>query len=76
MLETQVNESIEIVLLEPLAEPELRRYTRERHPSQKYSPHDFVLLTNGGESESYEEAMLHEEKDMVQSHVRGDEILT
>ena len=39
------------------------RSVRERHPSQKYSPHEFVLLTDAAELECYEEAMLHEEKD-------------
>ena len=28
---------------EPPVEPELRRSTRERHPSQKYSPHEYVI---------------------------------
>jgi len=32
-------------------------------PLQKYSPREFALLTYGGEPGSYEEAMLHEEKD-------------
>jgi len=41
----------------------MRRSIRERHPLQKYSPHEFMLLTDGGEPECYEEAMLHEEKD-------------
>jgi len=62
MSETKVNEPTEVVPHEPLVEPLLRRSVRERHHSQKYSPHEFVLLTNEGKPECYEEAMLHEEK--------------
>ena len=35
----------------------LRRSTRDQHPSTRYSIDDYVSLTNGGEPESYEEAM-------------------
>nr|GMD68156.1 Retrovirus-related Pol polyprotein from transposon TNT 1-94 [Ipomoea batatas] len=34
-----------------------RRSDRERRPSTRYSPSQYVLLTDGGEPESYEEAM-------------------
>ena len=40
----------------------LRRSTRDRHPSTRYSVDDYVLLTDGGEPESYEEAMEDENK--------------
>ena len=40
----------------------LRRSTRDRHPSTRYSADDYVLLTDGGEPESYEEAMEDENK--------------
>jgi len=63
MHETEFNEPTEVAPPEPLVKPLLRRFVRERHPSQKYSPYEFVLLTNGGYPECYEEAMLHEEKD-------------
>ena len=50
------------VLPEPPVEPELRRSTRERHPSQKYSPHEYVMNTEIGEARSYQEAMSDEYK--------------
>ncbi|RVW34206.1 Retrovirus-related Pol polyprotein from transposon TNT 1-94 [Vitis vinifera] len=40
----------------------LRRSTRDRHPSTWYSVDDYVLLTDGGEPESYVEAMEDENK--------------
>nr|GEZ27716.1 hypothetical protein [Tanacetum cinerariifolium] len=40
-----------------------RRSNRERQPSMKYSPHDYVLLTGGGEPESYQKAMQHDDKE-------------
>jgi len=69
MLETQVNEPTEVTPPKPPVEPLLRRSARERHPSQKYSHHEFVLLTDGEEPRSYEEAMLHEEmKSLHKNH--------
>ncbi|QHO13807.1 Retrovirus-related Pol polyprotein [Arachis hypogaea] len=47
---------------EPPVEPELRRSTRERHPSQKYSSHEYVMNTETGEPKSYQEAMSDEHK--------------
>ena len=43
-----------------LAEPQLRRSTRQTQPSSRYPSNDYVLLTNGGEPETYEEAMSQE----------------
>ena len=40
----------------------LRRSTRERKPSSRYSPHEFVLLTDGGEPECFGEAVEDESK--------------
>ena len=40
----------------------LRSSTRDRHPSTRYSVDNYVLLTNGGEPESHEEAMENENK--------------
>ncbi|GJV87895.1 putative RNA-directed DNA polymerase [Tanacetum coccineum] len=40
----------------------LRRSTRDHHPSTRYSAHEYVLLTNGGEPECYAEAMEDEHK--------------
>ncbi|VFQ81624.1 unnamed protein product [Cuscuta campestris] len=41
----------------------LRRSTRERIPSTRYSTNEYVLLTDGGEPECYEEAMENEDKE-------------
>jgi transposase InsO family protein len=40
----------------------LRRSTRDRHPSTRYSVDEYVLLTDGGEPECYAEAMEDEHK--------------
>ncbi|KAL4559836.1 hypothetical protein LXL04_031982 [Taraxacum kok-saghyz] len=40
----------------------LRRSSRDRHPSTRYSADEYVLLTDGGEPECYEEAMEDEHK--------------
>ncbi|KAL4296424.1 hypothetical protein GQ457_12G004830 [Hibiscus cannabinus] len=49
----------------PIAPPTvpLRRSSRDRRPSVRYSSDDYVLLTDGGEPECYEEAMESECKD-------------
>ena len=39
------------------SEPEIRRSTRERQPSKRYSPHEYVLLSDGGEPQTYQEVM-------------------
>lgn len=39
-----------------------RRSTRDRHPSAKYPSSEYVLLTDGGEPESFEEALDNEDK--------------
>ncbi|KAI4299912.1 hypothetical protein L6164_033332 [Bauhinia variegata] len=63
--QADVNVPVEPVPLEPipLINIELRRSVRQSHPSQKYPPHEYVLLTDGGEPESYEEALEHEHKE-------------
>ncbi|KAL5818254.1 hypothetical protein ACOSQ3_022150 [Xanthoceras sorbifolium] len=43
-------------------EVQLRRSTRERQPSRKYSPNEYVMLTDGGEPESYDEAIIDQHK--------------
>ena len=40
----------------------LWRSTRQRFPSARYSPNLYVLLTDGGEPECYEESMEDEHK--------------
>lgn len=49
----------------PIAPPAvpLRRSSRDRRSSVRYSPDEYVLLTDGGEPECYEEAMESECKD-------------
>ncbi|VFQ71427.1 unnamed protein product [Cuscuta campestris] len=44
---------------EPPPAPQLRRSTRVRKPSTRLSEDDFVLVTDGGEPETYDEAMSH-----------------
>ena len=43
-------------------EPPLRRSTRERQPSTRYPPNEYVMVIDRGESETYQEAILHESK--------------
>ena len=45
-----------------IPETALRRSTRNKRPSSRYSSNEFVLLTDGGEPECYEEAMEDEHK--------------
>ena len=40
----------------------LRRSIRERQLSKRYSLNEFVLLTDGGEPESFQEAMSNDQK--------------
>ena len=53
----------------------LRRSARDRHPSTRYSVDNYVLLTDGGEPESYEEAMEDENKmkwvDVMQDEMKS-----
>lgn len=46
----------------PPVETQVRRSTRDRHPSSRYSVNDYIMLSDGGEPETYEEAMQHEKK--------------
>ncbi|KAG6400326.1 hypothetical protein SASPL_137152 [Salvia splendens] len=43
--------------------PPVRRSVRERQPSTRYSPHEYVMLTDGGEPQSFAEAMAHDQKE-------------
>jgi len=43
-------------------EPWLRRSTRERWPSNRYTPDEYVTLTNEGDPQSYKEAMADSHK--------------
>ena len=40
---------------------QLRRSNRERQPSKRYSPNEYVILTDDGEPECFREAMESEE---------------
>ena len=42
--------------------PQLRRSARERHTSRRYSSNEYVMISDQGEPESYEEVMEHEKK--------------
>ena len=45
---------------QPPIESELRRSTRQRRPSERYPPHEYVMFTDEGEPQSYQEAVSHE----------------
>ena len=45
------------------AEPQLRRSSRQRQPSRRYSTDEYVMLTDAGEPESYQEAVESEQKE-------------
>lgn len=47
----------------PPPQAPVRRSTIERRPSTRYHPYEYVMLTDGGEPESYPEAMAHDKKD-------------
>ena len=53
----------------------LKRSTRDRHPSTRYFVDDYVLLTDGGEPESYEEVTGYENKmkwvDVMQDEMKS-----
>ena len=46
----------------PPVEPELRRFNRERRPSTRYPPHEYVILTDEGDSKSFKESISHSHK--------------
>ena len=41
----------------------MRRSSRDRQPSKRYSPHEYIMLTDGGEPEDYSEALADEHKE-------------
>ncbi|KAG8368576.1 hypothetical protein BUALT_Bualt15G0059900 [Buddleja alternifolia] len=45
-------------------EATVRRSTRQTRPSTRYNPDEYVMLTDGGEPESYPEAISHDQRDM------------
>ncbi|CAL5378709.1 unnamed protein product [Camellia sinensis] len=52
--------------------PQLRRSTRESKPSSKYPASEYILLTNEGEPESFQEAQNHEEKSSWQQAMQEE----
>jgi hypothetical protein len=69
----ELEEHLEQAYSEPSVEIYLRRSTKNRQPSRTYSVNVYMLLSVGGEPESYQEVMLHDQKN--RSHARRDEIL-
>ena len=61
--DVNAEERVEQVLLDPPAISQLRRTTRERQSLRKYSLHEYVLLTDGGEPECYEKDISHKSKE-------------
>ena len=43
-------------------ETQLRRSTRERQPSRRYTSDEYLLFSDGRELENYQEVLLHDEK--------------
>ena len=43
-------------------ETQLRRSTRECQPSKRYNSDEYLLFSDGGESDNYQEVLLHDEK--------------
>jgi hypothetical protein len=58
--------------LEPSTEIQLKRSTRESQPSRRYSLDEYVLFSNGGELESYQEAMLYDQKNEWQKAMQEE----
>ena len=46
-------------------ETQLRRSTRERQPSRRYTSDEYLLLSDGREPKSYQEVLLHDDKKIV-----------
>ena len=51
--------------LELPIETQLRRSTRERQPSRRYTSDEHLLLSDGREPKSYQEVLLHDDKKIV-----------
>ncbi|KAG5549867.1 hypothetical protein RHGRI_014986 [Rhododendron griersonianum] len=60
--EVELENEGEQPIQEPPPQPELRRSVRDKQPSRKYSPDEFVTVTEQGEPESYQEALEHDKK--------------
>ena len=60
--DVEPTEQVDRELPLPPYEPPLRRSARDRQPSTRYPPIEYVMLSDGGEPETYQEAILHESK--------------
>ncbi|GAA0147204.1 hypothetical protein LIER_36475 [Lithospermum erythrorhizon] len=60
-VENEVDHEVESVE-QPIVSNELRRSTRDRRPSVRYSSNEYIFLTDGGEPESFEEVLEDENK--------------
>ena len=49
-------------LQQPPPQTPLRRSTREKQPSRKYSPNEYVIISDQGEPDTYQEVLKHENK--------------
>jgi hypothetical protein len=65
-------EHLEQASLKPFTEIQLRRSTRERQPSRRYSVNENVLFSNGGEPENYQVAMLHDQENEWQKAMQEE----
>ena len=45
-----------------ISEPQIRRTNRESRPSSKYPPPEYVLITDEGEPENFQEVQTHADK--------------
>ena len=73
--EAPVNENLDQQAEQiPPAPPPLapvRRSTIERRPSTRYHPYEYVMLTDVGEPESYQEVMAHEWLKAMQEELKS-----
>jgi hypothetical protein len=65
-------EHLEQASSEPSTKIQLRRSTRECQPSRRYSVDEYVLFSSGGEPESYQEVMLHDQKNEWQKAMQEE----
>ena len=45
-----------------MVEPQVRRSTRERHPSTRYPTSEYIVITEDGEPKSFQEVQSHKDK--------------
>ena len=62
----------EIQILEEELPTEVRRSTRGKQPSSRYSVHEYIMLTDADEPESYEAAHASEQQEKWQRAMREE----